>query len=53
MLHYNFNNNDYKKVGLHKMTNEPNNNYGSGWFVAIIVVLALLAVGYLVFAANV
>ena len=25
---------------------------GTGWFVGIIVVLALLAIGYLVFSAN-
>jgi hypothetical protein len=41
------------------MTSDPNNDWNKppessseGWFVGIIVAIALLAIGYLVFSAN-
>lgn len=40
----------YAKDGARTVHTRESN--GTGWFVGIIVVLALLAIGYLVFSAN-
>ena len=41
----------YSKDGTRTVHTTRESN-GTGWFVGIIVVLALLAIGYLVFSAN-
>ena len=41
----------YKTDGVERTTYTRESN-GMGWFVGIIVALALLAIGYLVFSAN-
>lgn len=41
----------YKTDGVERTTYTRESN-GTGWFVGIIVALALLAIGYLVFSAN-